>query len=281
MTASTQSAVLPAPKVSAKNRPARELVVAFVFGPLAHRLAFVLAPTRIPPPVVVLVAAAVGVTAGIAIAMAALVIAAVLLQLKTLLDNADGGLARLTGRVTLLGRYLDTESDTALNAFLFAVLGWTTDRPWLALAGFCALTIVLSVDFNLTEVYRQVRGEETRVPPRSGGRSERALELVYRGFFEPQDRLIRWFSATRLERALRGVEEADTRRAATLAYHDRLTLVVLANLGLSTQLVLLGTCLAFGVPVFYLWLVLAMLSLLPLLQLRRELSARATRRRAT
>ena len=32
-----------------------------------------------------------------------------LLQLKTLLDNADGQLARVTGRVTLVGRYLDTD----------------------------------------------------------------------------------------------------------------------------------------------------------------------------
>ncbi len=49
---------------------------------------------------------------------------------------------------------------------------------------------------------------------------------------------------------------------------------MLANLGLSTQLVLLGACLALGVPELYLWLVLAMLVLLPLLQVRRELNAR-------
>ena len=42
-----------------------------------------------------------------------------------------------------------------------------------------------------------------------------------------------------------------------------------------------AACLALGVPELYLWLVLAMGALLPLLQLRRELSARAaTRRRA-
>ncbi len=203
-----------------------------------------------------------------------------LLQLKTLLDNADGGLARLTGRVTLLGRYLDTESDTALNAFLFALIGVVTDRPWLALAAFCALTIVLSVDFNLTEVYREVRGEEARVPPRSGGGIERALALVYDTFFAPQDRLIRALSARRLERVLRGVGNPDERSLATLAYHDRATLGVLANLGLSTQLFVLGACLVLGVPELYLWLVLASLVLLPLLQLRRELVVRSMRRRA-
>jgi archaetidylinositol phosphate synthase len=280
MTVSSESAAAPTLEGSAKNRPGRELVVAIFFGPLAHRLALVLVPTRISPPTVVLVAVATGVAAGVALALTSFVVAALLLQLKTLLDNTDGGLARLSSRVTLFGRYLDTESDTALNAFLFAVLGATTDRPWLALAAFCAVTAVLSVDFNLTELYRQVRGEVAEAPQRSGGRSERALERVYGGFFAPQDRLIRALSAWRLERVLRGVEDAEERRAATLAYHDRLTLVVLANLGLSTQLVVLGACLALGAPALYLWLVLASSLLLPLVQLRRELSARATRPRA-
>ena len=55
---------------------------------------------------------------------------------------------------------------------------------------------------------------------------------------------------------------------------------MLANLGLSTQLFVLGACLVLGVPELYLWLVLASLALLPLLQLRRELVVRSTRRRA-
>ena len=227
-----------------------------------------------------LAATAVGVAAGLSLAIGSLVAAALLLQLKTLLDNTDGGLARLSGRVSMLGRYLDTESDTVLNAFLFAVLGATTGNPWLALAAFCALTAVLSVNFNLAELYRQAHGEETEAPARSGSRSERALELGYRWLFKPQDRLIRVSSARRLARALQGVEDADERRAGTLAYHDRLTLAVLGNLGLSTQLAVLGLCLLLGVPELYLWLALASFLPVPVLQLRRERLARATRRRA-
>jgi hypothetical protein len=49
---------------------------------------------------------------------------------------------------------------------------------------------------------------------------------------------------------------------------------VLANLGLSTQLAVLGVCLILGVPVVYLWLVIACVPVLPLLQLRRERLAR-------
>jgi hypothetical protein len=55
-----------------------------------------------------------------------------------------------------------------------------------------------------------------------------------------------------------------------LAYHDRGPLAVLANLGLSTQLVVLGACLVLGAPLVYLWLALAQALVLPLLQLRRE-----------
>ena len=55
--------------------------------------------------------------------------AALLLQLKTVLDNADGQLARASGRTSVLGRYLDSESDLLVDAALFAALGYVTGRP--------------------------------------------------------------------------------------------------------------------------------------------------------
>ena len=75
--------------------------------------------------------------------------AAVLLQVKTLLDGADGQLARASGRVTVLGRYLDSESDLLVDAFLFAALGHVTGRWWLAVVAFVVLALVLSFDFEL------------------------------------------------------------------------------------------------------------------------------------
>lgn len=276
MTVSTDTA-LRAVAASDKDRPAREVVVAAFYGPLAHRVALSLLPLRIPPPALVLVAGLTGLAAGLALARTSWVAAALLLQLKTLLDNADGRLARLSGRVTLLGRYLDTETDTALNLVLFATLGVVTGQPWIALGAFCVLTLVLSADFNLAHVYREVRGADPEVAHGPGGLIERALALVYRAFFAPQDRLIRAFSAWRLERGLRQVEDVGERRAAILAYHDRLTVHVLANLGLSTQLTVLGICLVAGAPTFYFWLVVAMLPLLLVLLVRREFLLRRCR----
>ncbi len=278
MTASTDTTALRPVAASDKDRPAREIVVAAFYGPLAHRLALALLPLRVPPPALVLVTGLTGLAAGLALALTSLVTAALLLQVKTLLDNADGRLARLSGRVTLLGRYLDTESDTALNLILFATLGSVTGQPWLAIAAFCVLTFVLSTNFNFAQVYREVSDGEPKVVHGSGGLIEQVLALIYRAFFAPQDRLIRAFSAWRLEQALNEVEDAGERRAATLAYHDRGTVLVLANLGLSTQLVVLGICLVAGVPTLYLWLVVAMMPLLFVLLLRREWLLR--RRRA-
>jgi archaetidylinositol phosphate synthase len=262
------------PFAGGKSRPARELVIDAFFGPLAGLLALALLPLRVPPPALVVANAAAGFAAALAVHEGALVTAAVLLQLKTLLDNADGRLARASGRVTLVGRYLDTEADLVVNVVLFAALGSLTGRPWLALAALGVLTLVLSAGFNLAELFRAARGASLGFVPASGGALERVLERVYRVLFTPHDRLFRTVSTRRLERILDGASDPELRRSATLAYHDRATMAVLANLGLSTQLAVLGLCLVLGVPEIYLWLVVASGALLPLLQLRRERLAR-------
>ena len=260
-----------------ERRAGRELVLELVFRPLAGALVPSLLRAHIPPPAVVLANAATGLCAALALVRGELVLAALLLQAKTLLDNADGQLARASGHVTLTGRYLDTEADLVVNAAIFAALGSVTGQPWLALAAFLALTLLLGVDFNTSELYREVRGRATELPAQVGGRVESLLGQFYRVVFSPQDRLVRAFAATRLERQLGPGISEERRDAATLAYHDRLTVTVLANLGLSTQLLVLGLFLAIDAPEAYLWLVLGSLGLLPLLQLRRErLARRAT-----
>ena len=256
-----------------KERPGRELV-ADAFRVLADPVVTALLRLGAPPPAVVLVHTAVGLAAAIAIGSGALVVGALLLQLKTLLDNADGQLARASGSVSVLGRYLDTEADLLVNAAVFVALAVAIDAWWLAIPAFCALTFLLSVDHNVAALYDEARGRTAAPLLASGSAVERGLTLVYEAVFAPQDRLVRAFSRRRLDRTL-GDEPDDTRRErATLAYHDRGTTTVVANLGLSTQLFVLGVCLVLGAPEVYLWLVLASLLLLPVLQLRRERLAR-------
>jgi phosphatidylglycerophosphate synthase len=263
-----------------KDRPAGELAVAALFGPPARALVHALLRLRVPPPAVVLANVAAGLAAAAALGSGRLVLAALLLQLKTLLDNADGLLARASHRVTLLGRYLDTEADLLVNAAVLAALGAGTDAGWPALAAFCALTVQLSVGFNLAQLHREAHGRPAEIPARTGARVERALERVYDVLYAPQDRVVRAFSARRLRRALAATPDRTRRRRAELAYHDRLTLSYLANAGLSTHLLVLGGCLAAGVPGAYPWLAVAALVPLPFLQARREALARRALRGA-
>lgn len=256
-----------------KERPGRE-PVADAFRALADPVVVALLRLGVPPPGVVLVHTAVGLAAAIAIGSGALVAGALLLQLKTLLDNADGQLARASGSVTVLGRYLDTEADLLVNAALFAALAVAVDAWWLAPPAFGALTFLLSVDHNVAVLYGEARGRTGALLPASGSTVERGLTLAYDAFFAPQDRLVRAFSRRCLDRTLGGELDDTRRERATLAYHDRVTATTLANLGLSTQLLVLGACLVLGAPEAYLWLVLASLLLLPVLQLRRERLAR-------
>ncbi len=265
-------------EVGRRNEPrraGRELLLEVVFRPVSNLAASVFARAGISPPAVVLVNAAAGLVAALALAAGDLVAAALLLQVKTLLDNTDGQLARISDRVTLLGRYLDTEADLLVNAAIFAALGYVTGQPLLAAAGFVALTLVLAVDFNMTELYREARGVSIPAPMPTGGRVERALEWIYARVFGPLDRLVREVSRRRFERVV-GDERSPARvQEARLAYLDPVSVSVLANLGLTTQLAALGLCLALGVPELYPWFVLACLAGLAPLHVRGELRARA------
>jgi phosphatidylglycerophosphate synthase len=248
---------------SRKPRQGKDLVCEWVFRPLAHLVVLALLQLRVPPPAVVVAGACVGLAGAVEIGRHELLAAAVLLQLKTVLDNADGQLARLSGRVTAFGRYLDSESDLLVNAALFAALGLQIG-PWLALAGFLMLTLVLGVNFNLERLYRRESGESGAAMPHAEGAAA-VLARVYALVYAPQDRAVEAF----VDRRLRSrVPEA------RLAWHDPLTVGVVANFGLSPQLAALGLCLALGRPAAYVLVVLGCgLALAPLV-LRRELLAR-------
>jgi phosphatidylglycerophosphate synthase len=144
---------------SRKKKIAREYLCELIYRPLAHLVVLALLPLRVAPPLVAAAAGASGIAAAVELARGHMLLAALLVQLKTVLDNADGQLARAAGRVSVLGRYLDSESDLLVNAALFVALGHVTGRWWLAAASFVVLTCVLSVDFNLERLYRRERGE--------------------------------------------------------------------------------------------------------------------------
>jgi archaetidylinositol phosphate synthase len=228
---------------SRKPRLRQEALCELVFRPLAHLVVVALAPLRVPPPVVVLGAAACGLAGAVELGRGQLVAAAVLVQLKTVLDNADGQLARLTGRVTAFGRYLDAECDLLVDAALFAGLGWYTHRPLAAALGFVALTAVLSANFNVERIARGA----------AAGWDGSPLGRVYGVLYGWQDRL------------------ADRVFTRVHLWH----VGTLANLGLSTQLAVFGVCLAAGRPTVFVWLLaveLLAVAALVVTPLNREVS---------
>jgi archaetidylinositol phosphate synthase len=220
---------------SKKARRGTEVLCEHVFRPLAHAVVVPLAWLRVPPPVVVLLAAGVGLAGAVELARGRYVVAALLVQLKTVLDNADGQLARLTGRVTAFGRYLDSECDLVVNAALFAAL-----RTPLAALGFVLLTLILSTNFN---VERIASGRPVNWDSSTLGR-------VYGLAYGWQDRLA--------DRLLSGRSIQPWQVTA------------LANLGMTTQLAAFGLCMALGHPVAFVWVlvceavgVVALLSVQP------------------
>jgi archaetidylinositol phosphate synthase len=147
-------------------------VCELVYRPLAHLVVLALLPLRIAPPAVVLAGAVAGIAAAVEIVRGGLLLAAGLVVVKTILDGADGALARAAGRVSAFGRYLDSDCDLVVNAALWAAIGYSTGRPLLAAAAFAASTLVLSVNFNLRRLY-----SGTEAMPEGGGAARRFHNL--------------------------------------------------------------------------------------------------------
>jgi phosphatidylglycerophosphate synthase len=227
---------------SRKPRRGTELVCERIFRPLAHPLVLGLARMRLAPPVVVVAAGAAGIAAAVELGRGSLLVAALLVQVKTLLDNADGQLARLTGRTSAFGRYLDSEVDLLVNAALFGALFWTTGQPALALAGFLALTCILSLNFNVERLARRAAAE----PEAEGGGATMFLRRVYGFVYALQDRL---------------AESLVTRRPALTSAS---AVSLLANLGMSTQLAAFGLLMVLGYPILFAWFALVQVALIAL-----------------
>ncbi|UCH25605.1 MAG: CDP-alcohol phosphatidyltransferase family protein [Trueperaceae bacterium] len=189
-----------------------------------------------------------------------LLLAALLLQVKTLLDNIDGGLARATGQVTQMGRYLDTGIDLIVNFVLFLALSrYGPLGP--AMVAFLILTVLLSFDFNLERLHKRAFSDRA---DQTSGRAQdpepigapRSLFFLFRGIYllllAPQDRLIERLELWRFRR-LSGQSYLDADPVQKRAWSDLFSTASVVNLGLSTQLFVLGVFLVVGRPYGYVY----------------------------
>jgi phosphatidylglycerophosphate synthase len=262
---------------AAKSRPRTELLVR-ALQPATNVAVRAAARIGVDPQAVVWSHSALGAAAAVLIAVGgagAWRTAALLLLAKAFLDNVDGGVARATGRVTVMGRYLDTVLDTVVNALLFVALAlhgpWVWGVP-LAIGAYAALVVVQSLRFNLERRYKALRGLATRdADSLPAGASERWL-AAFRGFYErflaPQDAAIERLDERAFER-LSGARYAVAPLDQRLAWNDLWSTATLVDLGLTTQMAVLAACLALGTPFAYVLLVYAMAAYVVALHLLR------------
>lgn len=272
---------------AAKPRPRSEVLLQLL-RPLTDTLVGVLGRWGVDPQAIVLTHTGLGMIAAFAIGLgpAWWLWAALLLQAKTLLDNLDGGVARATGRVTRMGRYLDSVLDLLVNLTLFAALALHGPGPWawpLAAAAALVLMVVLSLDFNMEQRYKALRSDAPTAPDSDPIGAPAALYHAVKGVYDavlaPQDRAIARLDDALFARIARR-ERAAAALDVQLAWSDLFSTATLVNLGLSTQLLVLGVCLVLGQPFAYVWFVLgcaayvAAIQALRVLRFRRYLEAR-------
>jgi len=225
--------------------------------PAARWLARRLAPTPVTPIHLTLAYTVVGCAAGILFALHRwLPFAGGLLLLKSLLDAADGSLARARRHPSRVGRFLDSVCDFVVMAAVFggiAFSAWSQTGQtfyWgLAAAALLCATLQGSVYSYYYVRYR----EETR-----GDQTSRVGESAPEGYTWDHPTLLRCLYA--LYRLIYGWQDALMIRIdhwAAPAGGVRLRpafLTTVSVLGLGTQLAVIALCAAIGQPTWALWL---------------------------
>jgi phosphatidylglycerophosphate synthase len=199
-------------------------------------------------------------------------LAAILLQLKTLLDNMDGGLARATHQITQMGRYFDTSMDFLVNIALFIALS-NYGLVWLCWLAFVLLTLMLSLDFNAERLYKQAHFpqiNETSPPIGAPQTIYRFFKGIYTLLFAPQDKLIETLDKLIFKQITHQDYQASVIETQRV-WSDLFSTATLVNLGLSTQMFILGLCLILGHPYWYIYSILFQAVYVMVIQIIRAL----------
>ncbi len=185
-----------------------------------------------------------------------LVVAALLVLVKSGLDAADGALARGRNRPSRVGRFFDSVMDFVVNLALCGGIaagavarGAGLEVYGLALGALVSGLLQVSIFNHYYIRYRaQVGGDRTSQVSESAATQYpwdnptvlRWLFAAYRAIYGWQDALV-----AVLDRALAGT----TQRSMSPRF-----MTAVSVLGLGTQLLILAVCAAVGQPVWALWL---------------------------
>lgn len=116
-----------------------------------------------------------------------LITAGVLLVLKSIIDAADGELARLQNRPSYIGRYLDSVADIIINLLLILSIGFLSQIPiWISLLAFASLQLQGTLYNYYYVILRNMHHGDTtsrifekKVPKALGNESQKWVTRLY------------------------------------------------------------------------------------------------------
>ena len=152
-------------------------VTRYVYRPVSVPIATVVAKTRITPVQVTWVSALLALAGAAAFAVDAYVAGAFLTLAGVITDCVDGDLARITGRSSTFGAFLDSVLDRATDGAMILGLAISNPDHYGVVAGFALLGSVLT---SYVRARAQSLGADC--PEGIGGRDVRILILVVAAF---------------------------------------------------------------------------------------------------
>lgn len=175
-------------------------------------------------------------------------LAAFFLILKSILDAADGELARLQNRPSYTGRYLDSVADVILNALFFlSIWSITTTSFWVCLFSFFGLQLQGTLyNYYYVILRNRLDGDKTsrivenEVPTALAGEKQRHVNILfklYRLFYGLFDGII-----YRLD------QRADQQQIAI----PKWLMTSVSTLGLGFQLLVMSVFLLLGLKAYVL-----------------------------
>lgn len=148
-------------------------VTRYIYRPVSLRAASLLARTRVTPVQITWVSGALTVGGGVAFGFDAYVLGAILILVGVITDCVDGDLARLTGRTSRTGAFLDSVLDRWTDAALILGLGFSEIERYGRVA---ALALGAAMLVSYTRARAQSLGVDC--PDGIGARDTRILVLV-------------------------------------------------------------------------------------------------------
>jgi phosphatidylglycerophosphate synthase len=148
-------------------------VTRYLYRPLSLRVATLLSPTFVTPIQVTWASALLFLAGAVAFGAGNYVLGAVIILVGEITDCVDGDLARITGRTSRWGAFLDSVLDRWTDAALILGLGYS-DMD--ALGGAAGFALVASFLVSYTRARAQSLGVDC--PDGIGGRDARILVLV-------------------------------------------------------------------------------------------------------